>query len=236
MDKKLNNKDLDEKKKNKIGKNIFSIIAISIFILCVIYIFKSIRANKNNTLPYVFGISYSVVPTPSMEDTIKVNDIVIIKNVNFSEIKEQDIIVYFSKKENIFIVHRVVGVYEDGSLITQGDNKETNPIVDNDPDSSDGVRGVTSALYVGKVVKSGRFLGLGWVVLHGRVFIFVAVVGVFAYLLVSEFINISRTLREKDKENEEKVNNEIDIEKERAKLRAEVLKELEKEQEEKDNK
>ena len=226
-----------DKKKNKIGKNIFSIIVAVIFIFCVIFIFKSIKANKTNTLPFVFGLSYSVVPTPSMEDTINVNDLVIIKQVDYEDIDTNgnDIIVYFSKTNNIFIVHRVIGAYDDGSLKTKGDNQETNPVEDSDPDLYDSYKGVTKELYVGKVVKHGKFLGLGWLINHGRFFIFLAVMGIFIYLLISEFININKIIKEKNKMQIEEENNKIDIEEERERLRKEVMEELKKEQDEKDS-
>ena len=224
-----------KKEKNKLGKSIFAIIAIVLFILCVVYIFKSIKANKNNTLPFVFGYAYSVVPTGSMEETIHVNDVVIIKKVDFSTIELDDIIVYFSMKDNIFIVHRVVGFYDDGSLITKGDNIKTNPVVDSDPDTSDSFQGVSDALFIGKVTNHGKFLGLGWLINHGRVFIFLAIVGIFIYLLISEFINISKALKEKNNDtNKESEDKQVDIEKERERLRLEVLEELKKNNQNKD--
>lgn len=210
--------------KNKtITKNITTIILIVLFVLCVTLVFKSVKAHRENKLMYIFNHSYSVVPTPSMEPVIKTNDIIIVKDVAFEEIKKDDIIVFFSEVEGIFIVHRVIDIYDDGSFHTKGDNNQAS---DNDPAPSDGYKGVTKELYLGKVVKSTHLLGLGFLLVNLKSVLLLVVIIIFIIILVTEVLKVVKTIKHKD---EIKNSEEEDIEKVKERLRLEVLAELEKE-------
>ena len=217
----MNNKSL--------AKSITTIISIILFALCMVLVYKSIKAHRENKLMYIFNHSYSVVPTPSMEPVIMTNDIIIVKDVSFSEIKVDDIIVYFSETEGLFIVHRVIGIYPDGSLHTKGDN---NLADDKDPSPTDSYTGVSEDLYLGKVVKITHFLGLGYLLVNIRSLLLVIVVIIFVVFLVLEILKVVKTVKNKNEETPQE-NKSEDIEAMREKLRQEVLKELEKEKDEK---
>lgn len=206
----MKNENIKDNKKEKIS--VSTIVIISLFILCILYIFGSLRAAKNHKLFYIFGYSYSVVPTDSMEPNIHVNDVTLIKNVSFDELKLEDVIVYYNDVNNIFVVHRIKGYFDDGSFKTKGDN---NPYYDEIH--------ITEDNYVGKVVDSGKFLGLGKVINNGRNLIFILLILIFVFIIVSELINIYKIAKEKQKENLE----QEQIEKERERIRQEVIKELE---------
>ncbi len=74
---------------------------------------------------------YDVYPTPSMRPTLEVGDLVAVQAVPYSDIKVGDVIVYSPPIpgggcQTEVIVHRVVNITGAG-LITQGDNRFTNP-------------------------------------------------------------------------------------------------------------
>jgi signal peptidase I len=88
----------------------------------------------------------------SMRPTLEEGDLVAIENVPISQVHVGDIIVfnspYFGGCSDFTIIHRVVQIASDGGLITQGDNRATNP----GPDEAQGGPYVTQQCLVGKVV------------------------------------------------------------------------------------
>jgi signal peptidase len=89
-----------------------------------------------NALPTPFGYGVSVVLSGSMEPTLSVHDLVLIRET--PAVKAGDVVVYQS--ENELIIHRVISVGED-TLITQGD---ANSSAD-EPISHGAVKGVLVA-------------------------------------------------------------------------------------------
>ena len=81
----------------------------------------------------------ATVPTPSMSPTIDWEDMILVTTlIEFDDIMLDDIVVF--NAPNGMTVHRVID-FEDGSLITKGDNNS-------DPDEMP----VTELMYVGSVV------------------------------------------------------------------------------------
>lgn len=75
-----------------------------------------------NAMPMPFGIGAAVVLSGSMEPSLSVNDLVIVKEQESYE--ADDIIVY--QEKNYLVIHRIVGM--DGNMVqTQGD---ANNVVD----------------------------------------------------------------------------------------------------------
>lgn len=79
---------------------------------------------------------YNVYPTISMLPTLEVGDLVLVHSVPFDAIKEGDVIVFarpdssgVCTSASEIIVHRVVNITAQG-LITQGDDRSTNPVPD----------------------------------------------------------------------------------------------------------
>ena len=67
----------------------------------MILIILGIKANRSDNIMRIFGYSFSVVATDSMEDTIMAGDMIFIKSVPFQEIEEDDIIVFGQCGEQI---------------------------------------------------------------------------------------------------------------------------------------
>lgn len=200
--------------KKKIFSIIGDIVSGILLVLAVLLLILGIVSHKQGKLLKIFGYSFSTVVTPSMEDTIKVNDIIIFKDVPFEDIEVNDIIVYYNDQYNINVVHRVVGINSDSSLVTKGDN---NNAVDSISTTKDN--------YLGKVVKYGHFLGIGKLATNNKNIIFLLIFLVFLYILIVSIKSIIKASKEKDKMEIEQKQETID----RQKLREEIMKEIEEE-------
>lgn len=121
-------------KKVKVVRIIIEVLLLIVLILIVI--FRS------------FGIAgYTVrrIVSSSMEPTLQVNSIVLIKKCGIEDIELQDIICFFDNTVQTDVVHRVIGFEEKDeivTLITKGDNNK----------AEDSNR-VTADSIVGKVIE-----------------------------------------------------------------------------------
>lgn len=107
------------------------------------------------------GSPVYVVVSNSMVPTLKVGDLVIVMDVPFDSIQIGDVIVYVTPAPSggcggLVVVHRVVGFAADGGLITQGDNRRSNPT----PDEPSFWPYVHGDCVRGKVMISIPYLGL----------------------------------------------------------------------------
>ena len=118
----------------KIIYGIFFTLALLIVILNVASSFKL----------SVFGIRSFKVGSGSMEPTLKVNDLIIVKEQK--NYKKDDIVTF--KDKNVYVTHRVISV-DGNTIITRGDANNTN----DDP--------ITKDRIVGKLIY--RFKALGFV-------------------------------------------------------------------------
>lgn len=193
-------------KVKKIFNIIFSVLTGILLLFTFIFLIKGIKANKEQKIPEMFGYKYSTVPTGSMLPVIQIGDLIIIKNVDYDLIEREDIIVFRDENLGINIVHRVIRIEEDG-LVTQGDNNDV---------EDDGH--VTAELFEGKVVKI--IPKVGNLVLSYRKLIFAAVIIVFVFIIITEVINIIKTVNDSRREKlEEELNDkykdyDINLEKE----------------------
>ena len=100
------------------------IILVTIIIILAIYYFVQIKI-VNKPYANIFGYTFFEVATGSMDPTIDVGDVIIVKITN--EVNENDIIV--CNKDNAFITHRLIKIEED-NFITKGDaNNTADPMV-----------------------------------------------------------------------------------------------------------
>ncbi len=185
------------KKAKSIIKNIFIIISIITFVFSLLLIYLSLQAKKENKMFSVFGYSYSLVVSPSMEPDIKVGDIIIIKHLDYDNYLpnaavNKDVLVYKSTLYNRFIVHQLHEIKEDG-LVLKGVNNE---VVDDEL--------VTKNNFQGMVIFNG--LGfIGRLLLGNRALIILVFIVFLVYIIFSETLNLSlkKAKKEKDKLDEE---------------------------------
>ena len=112
-------------------KKAFSIFIIIILLLIllinsVIFINSIIYPNE---IPSFFGWKPFIVLSGSMETEIFPGDLVIVKEVDSKELKENDIIAF--KSGDIVITHRIVEIINDEGqvkYITKGDNNNVNDV------------------------------------------------------------------------------------------------------------
>ena len=130
-------------------KDILSIVILAVAIAFTAYV---MIMNFQGKPVSVFGYSILRVVTGSMEPTIFTGDYIIVHKMAPAELKEGDIITYFTEDEEIkdlLVTHRIINVNDDGTFITQGD---ANPIPDDIP--------VKPERILGKYLKKARFFGM----------------------------------------------------------------------------
>ncbi len=93
------------------------IIVISVTIGLTVYTWNA-RRMFHNELPMPFGVGAAVVLTGSMEPTLNVNDLVVVKTADDYEIG--DIVVF--QQGNDLIIHRIIDKnVEEKRIVTKGD-------------------------------------------------------------------------------------------------------------------
>lgn len=190
--------------KNIIPK-ILTGFAIIIFILAIGIMVSGTIAIRQNKPVFLMGYALAVVPTNSMvgenEDSLNVNDLVIIKKIDIAEINvdESPVIVYQGVGNNdtdILIIHRVVDESSEG-LITQGDNRETNPRTDQESGSQDYITEDNfQGIYVAKITFLKPIANL---MTNSKSLIFAIIVVILIIILFTELLHILKTVNEKKK-------------------------------------
>ncbi len=110
------------KEKAKILKRIMEIIAIILIYNIILIIVSSINGKDFSIL----GYKAYIVDTNSMEPTINVGDIVIVKKVKEDKLKQGDVITFTEEGE--VITHRITKVETEEigtQYVTKGDNNNT---------------------------------------------------------------------------------------------------------------
>lgn len=184
---------ISHKIKNKrVTKKIFKYIILNILI--ILFIINLILSFEENT--HILGIYMFTIVSESMEPTLEVNDVVIVRKCAISQLREGDIIT-FEQNEKI-ISHRILNVTKDNGTIkfrTKGDN---NKIPDSDL--------VETGQVYGKVLF--RIKGIGKIISYiqnARGFINIAIFAIIVYILVS--------LRDKQKNNRKMKRKKYEIKK-----------------------
>lgn len=108
----------------KIPGVFLNIIMIVVFIIMLIAGYCFLQVNMfNKEYINVFGYSIFQIKTGSMEDKLKVGDIIIVDIIDSKDIlKEEEIISYI--EEGKIITHRIVEI-DENSIITKGDANNT---------------------------------------------------------------------------------------------------------------
>ena len=109
--------------------NVLAWIVLVLALLITILVFSS---ERNNGIPSLFGIMPMTVESDSMSPTFKKGDLIFVKQVDLFDIKQDDVITFYTIVDGNRIrnTHRVVEIKENGSsrsFVTRGDN---NPVKD----------------------------------------------------------------------------------------------------------
>lgn len=198
----------ENKKKISVKKIIGYSLSLLCLILCLYITIEIIVANNNHRPPNILGISVSYVPTQSMEPTIHSGDYIMFTKANFEDVNVNDIVIYYSNDNDIFIVHRVIEKYSD-YLVAKGDN---NPISDTEK--------VLPAMVCGKYLTTVSFLNIFQGGINSNAIFFI-LIGIFVIMIgmqVAQYYIKSKS----DKLKEEKEKKKKDAMEE---LRKEILEE-----------
>ena len=128
----------------KIAKWIMNVFTIILLIILSLVIYGKATTVSKGSYPNYFGYTFFEVASGSMEPTLHINDVILVK-ITKENLKKGDIIAFH--QDDAIITHRIV--YIDGEVLTvKGDNNNTidNPIVVND--------------VIGKIVKIYPELGI----------------------------------------------------------------------------
>lgn len=166
--------------KSKLIKNIISYIVIAI-----VFIFMVISILSNLGL---LGYKFYDVLTGSMSPTINPGSLIIVKEIDDSEVKEGDVITFKGTSTSNLTTHRVVEVIEKNNNIkfqTKGDaNDVLDPML------------VDEGLLVGKVVFNVPYMGK--VMSFINQYRVVIVVLIIAYLCFGTFYKGAKAIKNKD--------------------------------------
>lgn len=100
---------------------LFLIFSVVVLIICVIIAVRSKQTGKDI---YIFGYKPYIISTGSMEPTLKVRGLILIKEVPYEEIKVDDIISFIPEEIGQSVCHRVIEITDEG-FVTKGDNNFT---------------------------------------------------------------------------------------------------------------
>lgn len=203
-------------------KRIVKILKISIIVILAIILILNISIMIQSKIhpdqvPSVFGYKPFVVTSGSMESSINIGDLVFVKNVNYDELKVNDIIA-FKGKDDIVTTHRIVEEVEvdnEKCFKTKGDNNNT---IDYEVVCKEKVEGI----YSGKIAKVGEFIlfiqkPLGFIVMM----LTILIICILIYFIsnrnankldeeeLKEFEEFKKAKREKQEQEENNVKEDI---------------------------
>ena len=140
---------ISNKIKNKrVTKKIFKYIILNVLI--ILFIINLILSFEENT--HIFGIYMFNIVSESMEPTLKINDVVVVKKCEATQLQKGDIITF--QQDGRTISHRILDITKDKNIIkfrTKGDNNEI-PDSDLVPESQVYGKVVFSIKKIGKII------------------------------------------------------------------------------------
>lgn len=149
-------------KVKKIFNTIIDVLVVLVLIVSILVVVLSLTT-KSEGVPNIFGYAPMSVESYSMEPTLNKGDLIISKVTNDPnyEYKVGDIVTFHIDIDGYqeLNTHRIVEVIDDNGITyykTQGDNKKTNPVADEELLLSESIL----AIYTGtKIPAIGNFIG-----------------------------------------------------------------------------
>ena len=109
-----------------IGKIFKTIILVFLVMLLIVNLMMLYQKNiKSEEIPRFWDVSVFNIVSGSMETTINVNDVIVIKKIAQDELEKGDIITY-KKQDGTIVTHRIVAIHKENENIytTKGDNND----------------------------------------------------------------------------------------------------------------
>lgn len=140
---------ISNKIKNKrMTKKIFKYIILNVLI--ILFIINLILSFEENT--HILGIYMFNIVSESMEPTLKINDVVVVKKCEITQLQKSDIITF--QQDGRTISHRILDITKEKNIIkfrTKGDNNEI-PDSDLVPESQVYGKVLFSIKKIGKII------------------------------------------------------------------------------------
>lgn len=169
------------------------IIAAAIFVLCIVLL------TTPGKPPQIMGYTALRITTGSMAPTYGIDTMVIVKDTKASEIKEGDVISFYSTDPTLdgaVNTHRVVEVKEENGVRTFVTKGDKNNVVD--------AYDVEEKYLIGKVIYSSKLLGkLSRLISNPIVFLPVILIPL-AVILISNLVNtlvLAKKIAREEEEN-----------------------------------
>lgn len=165
-------------------KHILQAVSAAVLVLLAVLTVYIMVCNMKHKAAVVFGSSVLKVITGSMEPSIHEGDYIVVKKADPAELKEGDIICFYSGDKAIYGMpntHRIVRILDDGSFVTKGDaNNKEDPVP------------VTADSIIGKY--RGKVRALRWINSFASVkkLIFAAIVIVMTAAAFYETVTIAK--------------------------------------------
>ena len=159
-------------------------------------------ASKNSGVPNLFGIAPLSVQSNSMESTIMENDLILCElrtEYAYDDYEVGDIVTFRQKieGEDVLNTHRIIEIVNDNGMVyykTQGDNKDTNPVPDEELKTANDI----VAKYTGnKIAGVGAFFSFIRTQLGFFLVILLPMILFFVYEAVRVIMNIIAYNKEK---------------------------------------
>jgi len=180
----------------KVLKTIGGVLSYALIALEAIFLIVMLVGRINGGVPKFFGYSLYTIGSGSMEPELQIGDVILSKEYKDGDVlNPNDIITYQGQEGTMagkIITHRVVEVYDDGTILTKGDaNASSDPIIDK------------SQVYSVMVCKC-FVIGLMYKILSSTVGFIIFLVVPLGYLIISEIINIAKAKVEAESEENKK--------------------------------
>lgn len=177
--------------------NIINVVSV-IIITSAVVVLLTVVLTRSGEAPNIFGYSVFRVLTGSMEPAIETDSLILVRRIDPSEIKKDDIISFYSQDPShggAVNTHRVVSAEQDGELWYYTTKGDANQVADKYI--------VTSNDLIGKVIFTSHALGL-FVRLLANPLIFIPVILLPLFMiLLSNLIRTVRLAKKMAKEEEE---------------------------------
>lgn len=199
---------------------VIDIIVVLILAVSVLVVTLSLTS-KSSGVPNIFGVAPLSVQTGSMEDTLNPGDLIFseVTNDPSYEYKKGDIVTFHKdiNGQSELNTHRIVEVIKDKDITyyrTQGDNKESNPVPDEELQTSSTI----IAKYTGtKIAGLGNILSFIRTQLGFFLCVLLPMIIFFVYEAIRVILNVIAYNKEKALEQAKQVVNSAELTEEQKK-------------------
>lgn len=175
---------------------IFSFILIAALLFAG-YVFITVMRAGKDKVPAVFGYSFLQVATGSMEPTIPIGSIIIVKNTAAGDVKVGDIITFYSPDpliRNVPNTHRVTAIGEENGTPVFTTKGDAGSLEDPYPVLGNRLIGVYKLHFsIGKLQE----------IVHSKVFFFLVMLVPICAVISVEFLRVKKLAAEKEAKKEQ---------------------------------